>query len=181
MNRHLTNRRNLMQRKATVSSTKLVGFHVPKDQALLAAFGEITLRHEHMNYILKMTIKSLAAITPAEALAATKYESSRQLRDRIKTLARKVLGDGAALLKLQALVQTCEALTEKRNNLVHGLWAKEPEGDAHIRDAHGNERRLPTVDELRALAKEIERHTQHLNVERLEGFLAKALKKRNDA
>ena len=98
---------------------------MPEDQALLAAFGEIALRHEHMNHILKMTIKTLAGITPAEALAATKYESSRQLRDRIKRLARKTLGEGATLLKLQALVHTCEALTEKRNNLVHGFWAKQ--------------------------------------------------------
>jgi hypothetical protein len=171
----------VIDRKATVSSTRFVGFHVPEDQALLAAFGEMALRHEHMNYILKMTIKTLAGITPADALAATKYQSSRQLRDRSKTLARKVLGEGAALLELQALVHTCEALTEKRNDLVHGFWAKEPEGDAHIRDAHGNERPLPTVDELCALAKEIENHTKHLNSERLQGFLAKALKKRNDA
>jgi len=163
-----------------VSSTKFVGFHVPKDQALLAAFGEIALRHEHMNRILQMTIKSLAGITLSEALAATKYESSRQLRDRIKRLGRKTLGEGAALLKLQALVHTCEALTEKRNNLVHGFWAKQLDGEAHISDAFGNQRPLPTVDELRALAKQIESHTQHLNFERRRGFLAKALQKRKD-
>jgi len=107
-----------------VSSTKFVEFYVPNNQALLAAFGEIALRHEHMNRVLQMTIKTLAGITLTDVLAATKYESSRQLRDRIKKLARKTLGEGATLLKLQALVHTCEALTEKRNNLVHGFWGK---------------------------------------------------------
>jgi len=134
-----------------------------------------------MNHILKMTIKTLAGITPAEAVAATKYESSRQLRDRIKALARKALGEGPALLKLQALVNTCETLTEKRNDLVHGLWAKELDGDAHIRDAHGNERPLPTIPELKVLANEIDVHTRHLNSERLDGFLSEALRKRNNA
>ena len=161
------------------NSTRFVGFHVPSDQALLAAFGEVALRHEHMNHILKMTIKTLAGITPEEALAATKYESSRQLRDRVKGLARKALGDGAALLKLQAIVNSCEALTERRNQLVHGVWAKELDGDAHIRDAYGNERPLPTIAELKTLAGEIDALTRYLNSERLEGFLSDALKKRN--
>ncbi len=170
-----------MHHKSTVSSTKFVRFHVPKDQALLAAFGEMSLRHEHMNYILKMTIKTLAGITLDQALAETKYKGSRQLRNRIKTLARKALGNSAALLKLQALLRTSEALTEKRNNLVHGFCAKELDGDARISDAHGNERPLPTVGDLHALAKEIESHTKRLNLERRQGFLAKALQKRNDA
>ena len=160
---------------------KLVSFHVPDDPAVLAAFGEIALRHEHLNYILRMTLKTLAGITPAEAIAATKYESSRQLRDRVRTLARKRLGEGAPLLKLQAMLTVCETLTEKRNDLVHGLWAKELDGDAHIRDAEGKARPLPTVKELQDLAKEIENHTTLLNTERLDGFLARALKERNDA
>lgn len=163
------------------NSTRLVGFHVPEDQALLAAFGEVALRHEHMNHILKMTIKTLAGITPAEAFAATKYESSRQLRDRVKSLARKALGEGTALLKLQALVNTCETLTERRNGLVHGIWAKELDGDAHIRDSYGNERPLPTIAELKTLASEIYAHTRHLNSARLEGFLSDALSKRSGA
>ncbi|WP_150123879.1 hypothetical protein [Methyloversatilis sp. RAC08] len=134
-----------------------------------------------MIHILKMTIKTLTGVTPAEALVATKYESARQLRDRTKTLARKALGEGTALIKLQALVNTCESLTEKRNDLVHGLWAKELDGDAHIRDAYGNEHPVPTIAELKALANDIDAHTQHLNRERLEGFLLEALRKRSNA
>jgi len=156
-------------------TAKMTSFHVPQDQALLAAFGEVALRHEHMNHILKMTIKSLADITPAEAIAATKYDGSRQLRDRIRKIARKKLGEGARLLKLQAILADCERLTGKRNELVHGLWAQELDGDAHVRDAHGNTHPLPTVKDLRELGLEIARLTARLNVERLEGFLMKAL------
>lgn len=154
---------------------KMISFHIPKDNDVLAVLGEVALRHEQMNHILKMTIKSLANLAPEVALAATKYESSRQLRDRIKKLARKRLGEGAPLLKLQAIMTNCESLTDKRNELVHGLWAKELDGNAHIRDAYGNSRPLPNAQELQMLAKDIEQLTNQLNFERLEGFLKQAL------
>jgi len=159
-------------------TTKLIFFHIPEDNELLAAFGEVALRHEHMNHILKMTIKSLAGLTPNEALAATKYDGSKQLRDRIKKIARKTLGEGQPLLRLQAILANCEQLTGKRNAYVHGLWEKELDGDAHVRDAHGNTRPLPMAKELRELGKEIEQLTKQLNSERLEGFLYQALKER---
>lgn len=161
-------------------NTNMVMLHVPDNKELLSALGEVTLRHEHMNHILKMTIKSLSNITPAEAIAATKYESSSQLRRRINKLARKRLGEGQALLKLQAILANCEKLTEKRNALVHGIWAQELDGDAHVRNAYGNMLPIPTVQELVDLAKEIESHTNNLNFERLEGFLKKELTKKDN-
>ena len=160
-------------------SAKMATFHVPSDQAILSAFGEVALRHEHMNPILKMTIKSLTGVTPGEALAATMFESSGQLRDRVRKFARKKLGDGTALVKLQAILGNCKRLTERRNELVHGLWAQELDGDAHVRDAYGGTRPLPTVEELHTLAREIDELTGHLNFERLEGLLKQALEAPN--
>jgi len=58
---------------------------------------------------------------------------------------------------------------------VHGLWAQELDGDAHVRDAYGGTRPLPTAEELRALARELEILTGRLNFERREGFLNEAL------
>jgi hypothetical protein len=156
----------------------MISFHIPQDKDLLAAFGECALRHEHMNYILKMTIKSLADITIEEALAATKYEGSRQLRMRIKKLAKQKLGEGTPLLKIQAIMNNCEQFTNKRNDFVHGLWVSELDGDAYVRDDFGNNRLLPTVQELTELADEIKKLTNELNVERLEGFLHQALSER---
>jgi hypothetical protein len=153
----------------------MIMFHVPSDVRLLAAFGEVALRHEHMNHILKMTIKSLTGVTPAEAIAATTFESSAQLRERVRKIARKRLGDGAALVKLQAILAHCKRLTERRNELVHGLWAQELDGEANVRDSYGGARPLPTVEELQGLARELEHLTGRLNFERLEGFLRDAL------
>lgn len=150
-------------------------FHVPEDQQLLAAHGEVSLRHEHLNHILKMTIKTLARLTPAEAIDATAYESSRSLRERIRKLARQRLGEGEPLLKLQALITRASRLTDKRNDLTHGLWAKELDGDSGVLGAPGELRPLPSLDELKKLAGEIEALTKELNKARLDGFLKAAL------
>lgn len=156
-------------------TSKMIMFHVPEDQALLAASGEVTIRHEHLNHILKMTIKSIANLTPAEAVDATQYEGSRSLRERIRKLAHKKLGEGEPLLKLQALLTRAERLTDQRNKLMHGLWAKELDGDPGVMGVFGGLLPLPSVNELKTLAREIEVLTNEFNVARIEGFLKVAL------
>lgn len=156
-------------------SSRLVTFHVPENKEILAALGVVTLRHEHLNHILKMTIKSIAGITPEEASYALKYEGSRSLRDRIKRLARKELGEGKALLKLQAILGRAEKATENRNRFIHGLWAKELDGDPGLLGDVGELNPLPTVEELENLAVEIAAITQELNDARLLGFLREAI------
>jgi hypothetical protein len=159
-------------------AAKMISFHVPQDSELLAAVGEVAIRHEQLSHILKMTIKSLTGVAPEEALKATTHEGSAQLRDRVRKNARKRLGEGAPLVKLQAILADCKRLTDKRNDLVHGLWAQELDGDAHIRDSYGNAKPIPTTTELRELAQELAELTGRLNTERLEGFLFQALSKR---
>ncbi|MCE5194442.1 MAG: hypothetical protein LLF28_03150 [Nitrospiraceae bacterium] len=159
-------------------AAKKVSLHMPQDSELLAALGEVAIRHEQLSYILKMTIKSLTGVTPEEALKATTHEGSAQLRDRVKKNARKRLGEGAPLVKLQAILVDCKRLTDKRNDLIHGMWAKGLDGYAHIRDSCGNVRPIPPSKDLLKLASELEKLTRRLNTERLEGFLFQALSKR---
>lgn len=159
------------------NESKMMTFHIPEDEKLLAAFGTIALRHEHLNHILRMTIKSLTDLTPEEALDATRYDGSRQLRQRIRTLARQRLGEGEPLLKLQALLRRCERATKKRNKLVHSVWGKELDGDPQRRDDDHKWQPLPTVDELTGLADELEELTVFLNIARMDGFLSRALAK----
>ncbi len=156
----------------------MMTFHVPEDKELLAAFGEVALVHEHLNHILRMTIKTLARLTPEEALDATSYDGSRQLRERIRKLARQRLGEGEPLLKLQALLERCKRATEKRNELVHCVWAKELDGEPQRRRPDHEWQPLPTIEELLALVKELQELTATLNTVRLEGFLSEALNNR---
>ena len=161
-------------------TSKMMMFHVPEDKELLAALGTVTLRHEHLNHILKMTIKSIANITPAEAVDATQYEGSRSLRERVRKLARQKLGEGEPLLKLQAMLTRAGRLTGQRNNLTHGLWAKELDGDPGVMGIFGELNPLPTVYQLQTLAKEIEDLTNEFNVARLEGFLKASLESKGN-
>ena len=156
-------------------TTKMLLLHVPEDQSLLAALGAVTLRHEHLNHILKMTIKSLANLTPAEALDATQYEGSRQLRELIRKLGRQKLRVGEPFLKLSALLTRAERLTEQRNQLTHGLWAKELDGDPGVLEASGELRPIPSLEQLKSLALEILALTNEFNAARFDGFLKIAL------
>ena len=78
-------------------------FHVPEDPGLLAAFGEVALRHEHLSHILRMTIKTFAGIEVNEALDATAFEGASLLRERVRKLAKQRLGEGQATRKSKRL------------------------------------------------------------------------------
>jgi hypothetical protein len=150
-------------------------FHVPDDPALLASFGEVALRHEHLSHILRMTIKTLSGVEVNEALDATAFDGASQLRERVRKLAKQRLGEGQALIKLQALVERCRRATEKRNEYVHSVWAQELDGEAKRRDGNQEWLPLPTVGELHALSQEFLALTHELNHARLEGFIFEAL------
>lgn len=157
-------------------SSKMLMFYVPDDRELLAALGEVTLRHEHLSHILKMTIKSIAGLTVAEALDATQYDGARQLRECIRKLARKKLGtSNEDCLRLTALLTRAERLTNQRNRFTHGLWAQELDGDPGLMGAPGELEALPSLDQLKTLASDLVELTRELNSARIDGFLKEAL------
>jgi hypothetical protein len=73
---------------------------IPEDQAVLAAVGKIALRHGQLDHVLRMTIKSLTGVSVNEAIDATARQGSRELRERIRKLARRRLGEGVALVSI---------------------------------------------------------------------------------
>lgn len=155
--------------------TQWLDFHVPEDKNLLAAMAEVTLRHEQLHHVLKMTVKSIANLTVEEALESARFIGAKPLRDRVKILAKKRLGESPPYLKLEAILSRARRLSDKRNCFVHGLYAKEMDGDPGILGAPGEIEPLPTVEELKQLASDLESLTNELNHERLEGFLKHAL------
>lgn len=70
-------------------------FHIPEDKELVAAYGELSLLHEHLDHVLRMTIKTLARLEVNEALDATVHDGSWRLRECIGKLAKQRLGEGA--------------------------------------------------------------------------------------
>lgn len=161
-----------------------VGYHVPEDRELLAALGEISIRHGHIDHQVKMMIRTFTGVTAQEAMDATARETSWNLRDRAKKLARSRLGEGAALVKVQALLERSGRITDRRNALVHILCGKDNDGNpvAATNDLKTWEP-LPTVVALNALSADmLKLVSDFLSARSKFGFIAQALlEKKNSA
>lgn len=148
---------------------------LPDDTLVLAAVGKIALRHGQLDYSLKMAVKTLADVTIAQALNATERQSSKELRERVRRLARKRIGEGGALVKLDDILERARKATDKRNALLHQLWAHELDGGPVVKTGAGEFVPIPTTQELEAVADELVQVARDLNVARLDGFLRDAI------
>jgi hypothetical protein len=158
----------------TLKKPKFTFFQVPEDPKYREALGLVAIRHAHLDRILQMTIKTLADVTPDEALHATAFEGSSTLRGRILKLGKQRLGEGRALIRLQALVQRCATLTDRRNEYMHSICARELDGKAML-IGHQKSVPLPKAAEIEKLASDLAKVTMELNEARLEGFIHEAL------
>jgi hypothetical protein len=152
---------------------------LPEDQRVLAAIGKIALRHGQLDYALKMTVKSLVGISVRDAIDATARQSSYELRDRVRRIARKRFGEGDVMVRLDAILERARRATEARNRLLHGLWAHELDGGPVMRSDGYEFGPIPTVDQLEDVADELALIEANLTSARLEGFLRDALAKQS--
>jgi len=151
-------------------------FHVPDNPEWLKAFGRVSVVHTHLDHILRMLIKTLANVTVEVALNATDGEGSAALRQRIKKLAKQRLGEGAALLGVQDIVERCKRVTERRNSLIHTTIAIDwLDTEAMLYRAGRPAAPLPTTQDLESLEKEMSQLIAEINQARLKGWLAEAL------
>lgn len=162
------------------TKSQLVHHELPDDPRVLIALGKIALRHSQIDNQLRMLIMALASVTKHEALDATQRDGSAQLRDRVRKLARRRLGDGNALVRLQALLTRVGRLTDKRNELVHRVWGTELDGGPVIRDEYHSFIPAPTVAELESIHEQMDAALDDLIIAREEGFLAEALQSSNE-
>ncbi|MGE0467039.1 MAG: hypothetical protein AB7P44_11405 [Steroidobacteraceae bacterium] len=143
---------------------------------MLAALGEVSIRHGFLDLILRRTIKTLANVTVVEVDKALARSGASEMRGMIERLAKRRLGKGhSAVLRLKAILFDCERASSKRNQFTHEPWAKFLDGDAVLYHHTGETLPMPTAAELRQLANEILRVATALNEARLQGFLMEAL------
>ena len=154
---------------------------LPTDQSVLAALGKIALCHGQLDNQLRMLIMDLASVTKTEALDATHRDGSGQLRDRVRRLAKQRLGEGKALVRLQALLERAGRLTSKRNELVHSVWGTVLDGGPVIRSDDHEFRNAPTAEELETIVEQIDVVLDEFITARLEGFLFEALRNLENA
>jgi hypothetical protein len=161
-----------------MSTSPSMVFHVPENPEWLQAFGRVSVVHTHLDHILRMLIKSLAGVTLEVALLATESEGSAMLRDRAKKIAKQKLGEGAALLQVQALLGRCRRATTQRNDWIHTVIATDWLDTEAMRYREGRPADpLPTVEQLDCLTDEMQQLVREINTARLRGWLAEALSK----
>jgi hypothetical protein len=152
---------------------------LPDDQAWLAAWAKVSLRHSHLDHSLRMLVKTLTDVTIEEALDATAYEASSSLRTRCRKLGRQRLGEGQALVRTEALLERAARLTDARNGLVHGLVATPQDSAEALMRRHDHQwENLPTREALEQLATQLASLASEINTARLRGFLFDALQRR---
>jgi hypothetical protein len=163
---------------APVADTRFIYFDPKLDPDFLHAIGEVSICHGQLDHMLRMTIKTLTAVSVEEALDATERATAAVLRKRVHKLARKRLGDGAALVKLEAILERCRRASASRNDIIHSVVGRELDREPLMRRPGNKWGPPPTVDELRALAVDLQTVAKELNDARLHGFLDEALKSR---
>jgi hypothetical protein len=123
-------------------------------------------------------VKTLAGVTIPEAVDATERQGSSDLRRRVRHLARQRIGEGAALVRLDALLERARCATERRNNLLHGFWATGEEDQPLFRRDGKMTTEIPSAPELTELERELNAIALELNDARLRGFVAEAILQR---
>jgi hypothetical protein len=149
--------------------------YIPDDPELLQAMGEVTIRQGQLDHVLKMTIKTTLGVTITEALDATEWTSSSELRKRVRRFVKSKIGDGEPLLRLEALLNRAQRATKRRNELTHRVWATKRDGTHVIKDDNHAFGPVPEANEIRQVADEIAAIAVELNDVRLNGFLSEAL------
>ena len=107
---------------------------LPSEETVLGAVGHVAIRHGQLTNVLKMTVKSILGLPVREALDGTARQSFRELKRRVRHLAKQRIGDGTALICLDALLQRAQLMTDRRNDFIHSLWSKDAQDNPVIRD-----------------------------------------------
>lgn len=149
---------------------------IPRNENIQAILGVLVVRHGHLEYILRMTIKSLCGLSIHDALTDTRKQGVAILRSRIEKEAKDRLGQCVALKKLLKWLRRSWKASDERNLYVHGLWARELDGPLQIQKEDFSWMPAPTTQELEILSNEIKNITDELNEDRLHGSLKEAIK-----
>lgn len=146
------------------------------DKDTAAALGYLVVTQSQLDYILKMTFKSLKGISIQEALQHTDKKTGEKLRKEILALAKEKLIEGEALELLMGLIDRAWQAAVKRNTFVHNVWGRlnHFEDGLMLQTDDYNWRRAPFADEIRDLTHEISNILVTLNEARF-GVIAEAL------
>lgn len=154
-------------------------WEIPEQPELLVAVGKLAISQGQLDYVLRMTLKSLLGLTNHEVLDATRLQGSQQLRARVRKLAEQRFGDGETLILLDALLTRTRRATDRSEELLHSLWASDFGYDTPSEhEMELRRQRWPESEELEKLADEMAALALEINDARISGFLKLALQQR---
>jgi len=125
------------------------------EQDVLASLGRLTIMSGHLDYILKMTFKSLKGISIVEALQHTNKQNGRILRQRIIELAKEKLVEEEALAELMGLIDRAWKAAEIRNRFIHNLWGRKEYSELLLQNDDLSWSKAPTKEDVDDLTNEI--------------------------
>jgi hypothetical protein len=150
-----------------------VDTQLPSDP-MLRAIGAVAVRAGHLEYGLKLAIKSLLGLSIQDMMRQTDRMKAYVLRERIIKAARAKFGEGPILQRLQALLDDAAQAALDRNGIIHDLWADSLQGKP-LHFADGEMTPTPTVADVEAIASRLDRIGEDLNRAPLHGWLREAI------
>lgn len=142
-------------RVASPDEQSKIGHGLPS-AAVRSEIGAIALLHAQLDNQLRMMIGDLLGLTKDQALNATERQGSQELRDRIKKLAKKRLGECREYALLQDLLTRCGRATRERNELLHAVWGKEIDrGGIFLRIEGDTFTRAPSRKDIERIARDL--------------------------
>src|SRR3954462_6595723 len=100
----------------------MISLSLPRDPAVLVAIGKLAIRHGQLDHGLKLTIRSIRAISVEQTLTETKRKPLHRLRDLIDGHARDAFGQKPVLNRLQELLERSRQAIDHRNSVLQNLW-----------------------------------------------------------
>ncbi len=126
---------------------------------LLKVIGEIVVSFGQLEHAVALAIKRTSPMTLEEAQALTNgvVERSTHAQESFEKWAMNQNLEG----EFKQLMGQVRGLARRRNDVVHGLWGKDPQGRVQwLRNAGGEEIK---IDRLESLRDEIQRLTLDIN------------------
>lgn len=164
---------------ATISAmAQKIPFRLPQESDLQAAVGRVAMAHASLEFLLRLTIKSITGEPFGESLFSTRRKMSKWLRDRVLRVAKEQQIGQVATEKLAEMGARIGELSDERNHVLHRQWLETCDGKIMVSGDDDKLRRLDVpaeIQRLDSLTGRLWNMTQEINQTRRKGWLKDAI------
>ncbi len=150
---------------------------LPHDLLLVASVGRVAIAGAKLEYVLRLTIKTIAGLALSKARTDTKGKTFGPLRAKLEKTAKIFISDEGVRAKLDEILSRAGDMVERRNRLIHDISYYTKQGKFLLKEDNNPARLYPTKTEINAIANDLLRIAKELNSARKTGFIFEALAK----